>query len=215
MALIDQGQIGDFKGKIGRVVVAPYRKKTVGRAAPKKSTKQPTLVQLDQRAQFGLVTAFVSGVREIINLGYQNLTGNSGSYNMATKWHLDNAVTGVYPNYAIDYSKVKLSDGKNVIDGIFEVAKTDAVNSKTTITWMAREAVRGSLPTDKLCAVFYNHTEKFFMMDMAASERSKLTATVRIPLEEDTDVIHGWVLFISTDGKQVSRSKYLGIIKNT
>jgi hypothetical protein len=214
MALIKSGPVGRFNGKIGNVVVAPWKGLLVGREAPTPTNKPATLTQLEQRAKFGLVTGFLSKIGETVRVGYQNSGGNMTAYNVAARYHLDNAVTGVYPAYALDYSKVQLNDGVGkVLDAPTGIAHTPVVNNRTTITWEAIELVRqDSLPTDQIRIVLFNATADFFLIHPAAAQRSVMTATVRLPIEEEDDVVHAWVMFVSADGKRTSRSRYLGII---
>lgn len=215
MAKLEPGQLGDANGKIGRVVVSKWKKLMVLRAAPKSSTKPPKLLQLQQRAMFGLVTAFISGVGSIINLGFQKVAKNNSPFNTATKYHLANAVTGTYPDYVMDYPEVVIGEGKAKvsIDGLPVINVSAAVDGKVTLSWEALPANRSvSLPTDLLYVVFYNATEDFFMIDPAAAQRSELTASVRVPQEATTDKIYGWALFVSADNTLASRSKYLGQI---
>lgn len=214
MATIEEGQIGAFRGKIGRVVVAPFRKITVGRSVPKKSSKPATEVQLAQRLKFGLINNFINGFGDILNVGFKNAKGNATPTHEAVRYHLYNAVKGAYPDYAIDFTAVKLSNmsGK-LLDNIMPFTTTAAVNGKTTISWEAADGNRTeSLPTDNLFVALYNETEQYFMNYRAAAKRSQLTVTLRTPHEEETDVIHAWVMYVSVDGKMVSKSKYLGVI---
>jgi hypothetical protein len=116
MAIVKSGQVGDFSGKIGQSVIAKWRQLTVGRSTPKKSTKKATDEQLDTQSKFKLVTTFVSRIGTTIALGYRNTSGNLTPYNTAVQYHIQNAVTGVYPNYGIDMAKVVLSNPRMVND---------------------------------------------------------------------------------------------------
>lgn len=215
MAITKSAPGGAFKGKLDNAVFAPWKGLLTVRSVPKKSSKKAVQSQIEQRAKFALMGQFVARLAEVITMGYQSVSGNVTAHNVALKENLATALIGEYPDYAIDYAKVKLSrtSGSNEINGISNVLTTAAINGKVTITWIAEDATRQkTLPTDVLCVIFYNATQKFFMTSGKAAIRSALTTSVRIPLEEDTDVIHGWVLIFSADGKNVSRSTYLGII---
>lgn len=216
MAILDPGQIGNFSGKVGRVVISPWKGLTVGRSVPKKSSKVATEVQLNQRSKFGLVTTFVSRFGDLIPLGYQSVKGNVSPYNIAVQYHLKNAVTGIYPDYSIDFTKVRLSapKGANEIDGISTITTGAAVNYKVALAWELKQSQKpSSKDTDLLYVVFFNATEDNFMTYDGVAERSELTANLRLPQENITDVIHGWMFFVSADKKMVSHTKYLGIMK--
>lgn len=50
MAILQQGSLGVFTGKIGALVIAKWKSKYVGRGAPKKSSKEATVLQLTNYA---------------------------------------------------------------------------------------------------------------------------------------------------------------------
>lgn len=216
MAILKPGQVGDFKGKIGQVVVSKWRQLTVGRSTPKKSSKKATEEQLNQQSKFGLVTSFIGRIGKTIALGYQNSAGNLTPYNVAVKDHIKNAVTGEYPNFMIDYSKVVLSSPKaqNEIDAAASVEMSAAVDAEVTITWVPKKQVfiERTMGTDLLLVVFYNVTEDAFMTAYSEGTRSSLTSTFFVPQERATDVIHAWAYFISVNKKFVSKSTYLGLV---
>lgn len=215
MGKLEPGQLGDPKGKIGRVVVSKWKTLNIIRAAPKSSTKPPKLSQLEQRGKFGLVTGFLRGMGSVINLGFQNVAPTNSPFNIATRYHLANAVTGVYPAYVMDYPKVLIGDGqaKLPLDALPTITVSAAVNRVVTLTWDAIQTNReSSLPTDLLYVVFYNATEKYFMSDPGAAQRSELSASVRVPQDAPTDKIYGWALFVSANNLHASRSTYLGLI---
>jgi hypothetical protein len=217
MARVKSGAAGEFNGTFKDAVLCKWNGLLVSKSLPDKSSKPPVLSQLEQRSQFGIMTSFVSKVGETIELGFKNTTGAQTVYNAAVKKNIFIAISGVYPNFTVDYAKFQFSDGNGTqVDGPSDVAHTAVVNKRTTISWAAEETNRpGTLGTDVLRVIFYNETGKFCMTHAEAAQRSKLTATVRIPFEDDTDVVHGWAMFVSADGKLLSRSVYLGKILNT
>jgi hypothetical protein len=217
MARVKSGAAGEFKGTFKDAVLAKWNGLLISKSLPDKSSKPAVLSQLMQRAQFGLMTSFIGKIGDTIELGFKNTKGALTAYNAALKKNLFIAVTGVYPDYKVDYAKFQFSDGNGMqIDGPSEIAHTAVVNKRTTISWAAEEAIRpGTLGTDVLRVIFYNETGKFSMIHAVAAERSKLTATVRLPFEDAADVVYGWAMFVSADGKLLSRSVYLGKILNT
>lgn len=215
MAILKPGQVGNFNGKIGQVVVSTWRQLTVGRSTPKKSSKKATETQLDQQSKFGLVTTFVSRFISIISLGYQNSQGNLTPYNRAVKYLLNTAVIGAYPDYAIDFSKFLLSSPRasNEIDTPESITMSATVSGKITLTWVSKlGSLDNTKDTDKLYTLFYNASDGSAMLTYGDVERSKLSFTTRVPEEESTDQIHGWAVFISANKKLVSKTMYLGIV---
>lgn len=215
MAILKPGQVGDFNGKIGQVVVTKWRQLTVGRSTPKKSTKKASIEQTDHRSKFSLVMNLMSRLGSTISVGYQNSSGNLTPMNVAMKYHMAEAITGVYPDYTIDYSAVVLTQPRmnNEIDWVDSYAVNAAVDSKVTIAWaLDKYPNAASKPTDLLYVVFYNVSKKRFMTYDGVAERSLLTTSLRVPQISDTDIIHGWAFFVSPNKKFVSRSEYLGVM---
>lgn len=217
MAIVKPGQVGDFNGKIGQVVLTKWRDVNVGRSAPKKSTKPPTLARLDQQSKFGLVTGFLGSIADLLAIGYQS----SGSpkltpMNAAVRYHLSNAVTGVYPDYQMDYTKVVISNAnvKGEIDGGYTVSATAVADAKVTVTWLASsaDALANKLtsPADQLYLVFYNITKQRFVTFESKGTRAALTTTVQIPRSFVGNKIHAYMFFVSPDGKSVSVTEQLG-----
>jgi len=216
MATLKPGQIGDFNGKIGQVVISKWRQLTVGRSTPKKSSKKATLTQLEQQSKFALVTTFISRVGGAISVGYQNSSGNLTPYNVAVRYHLNNTVIGEYPAYQIDYSKVRLSAPRfaNEIDAAVTVTMGSPLNSIVPLTWTSKiNGIGATQDTDKTFIVFYNVSENMFMIFESEAARSALTVNVRVPDENITDEIHGWMFFVSANRKLVSKTSYLGKVE--
>jgi len=217
MAIVKSGQVGDFNGKIGQAVIAKWRQLTVGRSTPRKSTKKASEEQLDIQSKFKLVTSFVSRIGTTIALGYRNSAGNLTPQNTAVQYHIQNAVTGGYPAYAIDMAKVVLSNPRmlNDIDAASSYVMSNVVDNRVTITWVPKFQVfiERTMQTDLLLVVFYNVTENAFMSAYAEGPRMALSSEFIVPQDRPTDVIHAWAFFVSANKKFVSKSTYLGLVQ--
>lgn len=137
--------------------------------------------------------------------------------NAAVQYHLANAVTGAYPSYALDYTKVVLSNesGSAEIDGGFAPTAVPAVNSVVKVTWQLSERnyLKGTSPDDRLCLIIYSVTKKKFIIYDRVIERSALTYTAELPRIFVGDDCYGYMFFTGPKGKGVSYSEYLGKFK--
>lgn len=214
MATVKPGQVGDFNGKIGQVVLSKWRDVNVGRSTPKKSTKPPTLAQLDQQSKFGLVTGFLSSISDILAIGYQAGSGGVTPMNAAVSHHLSNGITGVYPNYALDYTKVVISNpsSKNEIDSGYAASVLAVADAKVTVSWITNDppANKATSLTDQVYLVFYNITKNRFVTFEGKGTRAALSTTSQIPRSFIGDKFHGYLFFVSQNGKSVSYSDELG-----
>jgi len=214
MSKVEAGQIGTFKGKTGQVVVASWRGTLVGRKTPTKSNKPGSLEQQDQRSKFGLVTHFFRGLGDIINLGYQYQKTGPTPMNVAVQYNLEKAVTGVYPNYALDFSKIVLSNPNGVgeIDTGFAPTAVPAAGSILNVSWQmsSNNAHKATSPEDRLSIIIYSVTKGRFIVYERVVPRSALTYEVELPYLFKGNVCHGYMFFTSPKGKDVSQSEYLG-----
>jgi hypothetical protein len=204
------GQAGPVRGKMGQSVFSSWRGIGVGKAAPKKSTKLPTADQLGQRSKFGMVTSFLSDFSGIINIGYPSKDPKMTAMNLATKYHLDNAVTGVKPNYLINYPAVQFTTGK--LDRATAVAA--AVEGRAvTISWLDT-GVPSEISSDKdrATVIFYSTKQKKFLRYSDYVDRDALTITLNIPFVFGGESLHAYLFFKSVDGKLTSKTDYVGLI---
>ena len=115
MGLFEKGILGGFRGLVGTVVGSTWRTLDVMKSRPKKSSKVPVQAQIDQRFIFSMVVAFLAKIDEVIAIGYRATTGIKTAMNAAVGDNIANAVTGISPNFSIDYSEVSLSKGTGKI----------------------------------------------------------------------------------------------------
>jgi len=220
MATLKTGQVGTFNGKIGTVVISKWKELLVGRGAPGKRTKAGTATQMDQQSRFALVTKFIAIIGNVIKIGYKNAaTGNHSPHNLAVRYHLANAVAGVYPDYEIDYTKVVVTSPPTLrqIDGpqnpelVTDDENNLILNWEVTDTGETAEekAVRG---TDMMAILAYDVTNQrvYFFRNLA--QRSSLTHTFISRSIFQNKVLAAYVFFISADGKTVSPSEHAGMI---
>jgi len=215
MSKVEAGQIGTFKGKTGQVVVASWRGKLVGRKTPTKSKKPGTEVQNEQRSKFGLVTSFFRGLGDIIKIGYQYQKTGMTPMNAAVQYNLENAVTGTYPDYELDFSKIMLSNpiGAGEIDTGFAPTAVAAEDAVLKVSWQinpGRNASTKTSPDDRLSVLIYNVSRKRFMSYGGLALRSALKHDLELPYFFKGDTCHAYMFFTSKSVKEVSMSEYLG-----
>lgn len=210
MSKIKPGQIGEFSGKIGQVVVSKWKSLTVGRSVPRKSGKKITEAQAIQRSKFGLITNFISKFAAIIDVGFPLLKGNQSPRNMATSLNLKNAIIGLFPDFKIDFEKVILAAGK--LNGVFNPVAASVPDSATiSVNWTLNEVDQnGTSPDDNVAVMVYNPDLDAAQTNQFLAKREDLTATIRLPYAYAGHEVHVWMVLISVDGKSASGSTYLG-----
>ena len=111
MGTYKKGVLGPFSGKIGTVIGSTWNGIEYMRSLPKASTKAASDLQLINRAKFGLVNGFLGPIIALLVMGYKSIAVGKTGFNMAASHLISEGITGVYPDFAINYAKVVFSRG--------------------------------------------------------------------------------------------------------
>ena len=209
MSKIKPGQVGDFNGKIGQVVVSKWRELIVGRSTPRKTSKLPTDKQMEVRSKFALITAFINKLKTYIALGYPKVVRNQSGRNIAVKYHLDNAVIESADGYEVDYEKVVLSRGD--LFSVYDIEVKSLPNREISVEWTTDiMAGDGTNVKDKVAFVTYCPELGTSTGLYPIAERGDLTATLNLMRAYAGKTVHAYMFLVSVDGKSTSDSEYLG-----
>ena len=209
MGIIDRGILGGFSGKIGNVVGARWRGKDIMRVVPRKSSKEPTIAQLEQRAKFTAATKFLNPIKPVLNVYYGVPQGDKSRLNMALSYHIKEAISGVYPSYTIDYSKVMFAKG-NLL-GLTGETLVLTVN-ELTISWENNSSQSNALATDELLVLIYNqNTDTIEIIESAVTRADAILVRPMLNLVPG-QVLSVWAAFHRKADKLVSTSQYLGTV---
>ncbi|MHA4893542.1 DUF6266 family protein [Pedobacter sp. PWIIR3] len=204
MGFLLGGPYYHLKGRTGNNVGRIVKGRNVFSMRPANSSKPPTIKQLDQRLKFGMMTAWLSWAANVIEPGFSGYDAKGSPMNAAVKYNLDNAVTGVSPNFMIDYPEVKLSRGHLAEARALSVVSDTA--AEIEFTWLANIGIFNGAPTDKASFLAYCPSANLFSEVTGAVSRSALTYTMSVPEEFSGEVVHLWVSFVNPEG--VSTSQY-------
>lgn len=196
MGIINGGILGGFKNKTGAVVGVFWRKLNVIRGMPRPSSKPATTLQTAHRTKFALVTGFLSYLSEFIDAAYNDSSGSSSGMNQAVKYHIKEAVTGVAPNYTMNYTKLRFSMGKLNTPLIYDAVP--AATAKIDFSWSDDGADgRFKDATDKINVMVYNPVKERFVTLRAATSRSALAYSLQLPPPFIGDEVHCYFSFTS------------------
>jgi len=203
-----KGILGGFSGKIGNVIGAYHRGVDYMRSLPRKSSKAATLPQLNQRMRFKTVMGFLRPIVAFIRVGYQMYKGTETPFNAAVAYHLENAVTGVYPNLVIDFAEVRLSKGDLL--QVYQAEVSTEVGHELKLDWLNNAGPLSPELTDEATVVVYNPMKDLFVALQGAAVRSALTYTLALPGDFVGDQVHVYMYFVGA--KRSSDSVYLGAV---
>ena len=104
MGKIGRGILGGVSGKVANVVGSRWKGIDYIRAKPLSVANPRTLLQVNQRTKFALVLRFLQPNLNFVKIGYKNYAVKKSQFNSAMSYILNNAITGVSPDFVIDYS---------------------------------------------------------------------------------------------------------------
>lgn len=211
MGTYKPGIFGPFNGTVGHVVATKWKGKDVVKNSPQKTNKQASLSQADQRSRFKLVNDFLGRCSGFVALGYREVGKKRNPINVAAAYHLENAVTGVYPNYELNYAKVKFSLHKAidpVIGAEFLVQKDGILK----VIWQMPRMRSITTKSDDLAYIICYSPMKKRFLEFPETRRSDLSATLAMPELYIGDELHCWIFFVSANGKFTSDTQYFGSV---
>jgi hypothetical protein len=211
MAFLLKGPLGQMSGKAGNVVGLISKGRNLLSSLRSKSNRPPTDKQQDQRLKFGLVTHFLAGIGDLIDIGFSNHGEYETAMNAAVAYNLKHAVTGVSPDFSIDPKMLAFSYG-SLIEPQNAAAQAIA-GAQVGFSWMADASIRKlSNPGDMLMVLAYNPNKKdSFVTHVNVAERSDLSYVLQLPASYTGDVVHTYLAFAGLEGK-VSDTVYVGAV---
>ena len=213
MGTYNPGVFGTFNGKVGSVVASKWKGIKVVKNYPEKSSKPKSEPQLSQTSQFGLVGSFLKKAAGLISVGYQGVSGAVTPWNIALKYHLEEAITGTYPNFQLNYEMVRLSLEDSAMDWAPDAKAIAVAGMMVKVSWkLDANASKSTQPTDKAYIFLYNPAKKKSVSVTGNMLRSALSRDLPMPSYFTGDVLYSWLFFTSADGKIVSETQYLGSV---
>lgn len=206
MGKFEVGVLGNFDGKIGTVVGAKWKGIEYMRHKGRKSKKPPTAAQLEQRAKFSCVIKLVNAMTNVLAACYPD-SPKKTALNHAFSDIYAKALTGIYPAYGLDYSKVSVSKGV-LFNGDKPVA-TAAGSGIIKFTWNDNTDNNLALATDKAVLVAYCPELENAVCILQGAARSQGTDSLNMKNFTGM-VIETWIAFMSANGQEVSSSIYTG-----
>ena len=213
MGIVRGGILGGFRKKVGNISGAFWRNLNVIKALPRPSNKPATQTQIDQRTKFGLVTGFLSYMGDLIESFNQKGSGSTSSMNEAVAYHLKYAVTGVSPNFELDYTKLKFSSGK--LNNPAVLSAIPEPGAKVKFSW-TEDGINSKYKdaTDMINVLVYSPLKERFVTLMNAAPRSTLTFNLQLPPDMVGAEVYCYFCFTSVMHKdRHSKSVYVGMIE--
>jgi len=111
MGKINQGILGGFSGKVGTVVGSTWKSINYMRALAVNVHNPNTVKQQCQRGKFKVVLQFCKTITPFLRVGFQEHEHGQSAVNAASSYLLRYAVEGCGNDAALDFDKVRVSQG--------------------------------------------------------------------------------------------------------
>jgi len=209
MGKIKKGILGGFSGKVGTVVGANWKSISYMRSLPQKVKNPRTLLQRKQRGKFSIVMELLKPLTAILRIGWKNYAKNQTPTNAAMAYTLANAVTGTFPDFKIDYTKVLISQGS-----LPSVTGTSATSTgrKINLAWDDNSGVGTAKATDKTLVVIVNPTKGETISLAEGTSRSDAGQSIDVPNDWVGNKVEVYLGFAAESGKEVSNSLHFSQI---
>jgi hypothetical protein len=209
MGTIKQGILGGFSGKVGTVIGSSWRGIQVMRGLSTGRKGSPTDAQLQQQAKFAVMIKFLQPLTALLNQTYDRFAVGMSGFNKAFSYNVLNAITGVYPAFAINYPMVLL--GRGDLPNAIAPAAASAAAGKLTFSWTDNSGTGKALATDKVVVAAFCEVLDHWIYDYSGSGRSTGTYVLDVSAFSGK-AVQTWLGFISANGKFVANTLFTGAV---
>jgi hypothetical protein len=209
MGKISKGILGGFSGKVGSVVGATWKGIAVMRSQSGPRKGQLSVKQKEQHARFSLMMKFLQPVTSLLNRSFDKIAVGMSGFNKAFSYNVLNAITGIYPALAVDYSMVLLSRGD--LPNAGAAAAASAAAGKLVFTWTDNTGTGRAKADDKAFVAAYSEALNawIFIQDIAPRNAGTFTLDAASFSGKPAQT---WLGFVSADGKFVANTFYTGAV---
>lgn len=204
------GTSGGFQGKNGANVGRWLDGQNIVGPLPHPTSTPPTIAQVNQRAKFGMMTSWLRVLKGVIRSGFNVRKVRLSPWSAAVAYNLKYAVTGVAPNFTVDYPAVLFCKGE--LSKPLDVTVTSVVGADVTFDWDPVFNPGFGAATDKATFVAYNPMKDLFVVLTGAATRATGTYTLQMPSLFTGDQVQCYMSMLSEDGKVSSDSVYAGAV---
>ena len=207
MGTIKKGILGGFSGIVGTVNGASWKGIDYMRSRATSISNPRTPAQVEQRAKFTAVGMFLKPLTAFLRIGFKSAAVKMSAYNAAMSFNLKNAITGIYPAFDIDYSKVLVSQG--TLPGALNPATVSATAGTVRFTWENNSWETNASADDQAVLVVYNPAKQAAVSVIGAIARSVGSQTIILPNSFTEDQVQCYIAFINANQSVISNSEYV------
>ena len=219
MARLKFGIWGPMIGKLANTV--GYLRKGIAmvRMKPKPSVKKRTNKQKATTQRFQTIIKFVATINDFTNAGF-NVAARKVSptaQNLAVSYNTKNAMVGEYPNQQIDYSKVRVCEGKLPLADDINITLEDHGNDiKILFSW---EPGSTDYPRSRDQVMMLAYMPERMKGEFLDSGARRLEGHDSLTIKKKTGNVYRpdvatyaevYIAFVANDRNSISNSLYCG-----
>lgn len=208
MGTITQGINGAFSGKVGSIIGSSWKGVGYMRALPSKVANPKTAGQVDHRAKFAAIVRFMRALSAFLRIGFYSETEKMSGFNAAVSYNYHHALTGTYPDFEIDYSKVLVSCG--TLPGALNPTINLTTPSQLEFTWEDNSNGNPGLSTDRVLLVAYDPNSGKAVTAVDGSTREEGSHLLTIPSMFKGKEVKCYIAFGNARELTVSNSQFVG-----
>lgn len=207
MGTISKKILGGFSGKVGNVVGGSWKGIDYMRSVGARRSTTITQRQKEQQMKFGLIAKFQQPLTKLLARSFRSFAVKMTGANSAMSYNLRNAITGVYPAFAIDYSLVLISRGD--MPNALNPKATAAAAGMVNFTWGNNAGSGRAKDNDRSILVAYCADMQQCIYTDAGPDRSAGAGSLDLSMFAGKQV-QTWVGFLSDDGRETATSVFTG-----
>lgn len=209
MGKLLNGINGPFSGKVGTVVGTTWRGIPVIRSRPTRRKTGFSPLELQQQAKFSLMNKFLRPLNALLNETFKQVAVQMTGFNKAFSYNVKNAITGLHPDLAVDYTMVLL--GRGDLPNAASPSAASSLEGKLDFKWTDNSGKGKALASDKAFVAAYNEELNKWKYSLDAAARRAGSCALDAT-EFKGKAVHTYIGFISADGKDVTDSLYTGLV---
>ena len=210
MGTIKQGILGGFSGKVGTVIGGNWKGIDYMRSKAASVSNPKTEAQLDQRARFGAALKFLQPLTAFLRVGFKSYAVKMTAFNSAMSYNLNNALTGVYPDYSIDYASALVTRGS--LPGALNPLVECSTPGQVDFSWQDNSQDANASANDKVLLVVFNPAKQLAVTIIGGNDRSSGSQVIEVPSTFASDEVQCYIAFQNANQSVLSNSQYAGAV---
>lgn len=208
MGTIKRGILGGFSGKVGTVIGGNWKGIDYMRGKAASVSNPKTEAQLDQRARFGAALKFLQPLTVFLRVGFKNYAVKMTAFNSAMSYNLNNALSGVYPDYFIDFASALISRGS--LPGALNPQVQSSTPGQVDFAWQDNSQDANANAFDKVLLVVFNPAKQLAITIIGGNDRASGGQSITVPASFSGDGVECYIAFQNANQSVLSNSVYAG-----